>query len=211
MTTPGSGSGDLVGGSYPLSFDLTKLLGAFNSAQGNIAARTNLEWPIGSLQDASASLVSGDLTLVAVPIQFGDEYNYVDVFVGATAASTPTHSWAALYTGTLTTAKLVGTQSADSTTTAIPASTTLTYTLGAAYQANATDSPFGYIYVALGQTGSGVSSLISGTYPTAAQYKLYTNTPKLAATISSAGGTAPSTVTLASTSAIATPPVVVLR
>ena len=204
-------AGDLVGGQYPLTFDITKLLGAVNASQANLAARSNLEWPIGSLQDAAASLVSGDITLVPVPVEYGDEYNYVDVWVGATAASTPTHSFAALYSGVLTTAALVGKQSADSTTTAIPASTTLTYTLGAGYIANPTDSPYGYLYVALAQTGTAVSSLISGTYPTAAQKKWYANMPLLAATIAAAGGVAPATITLASTAAIATPPVVVLR
>lgn len=203
--------GDLVGGSYPLTFDLKKLLGAVNATQGNVAGRSNLQWPIGSLQDAAASLVTGDITLVAVPIEYGDEYSYVDVLVGGTAASTPTHSYAALYSGVLTTAKLVGTQSTDSTTTAIAASTTLTYTLGAGYIANPVDSPYGYLYVALAQTGTTVSSLISGTVPTAAQKAWYTNVPKLAATIAASGGTAPATITLASTAAIATPPVVILR
>jgi len=206
-------SGDLVGGSYPLKYNLTKLLGsaAVNATQANLAARSNLEWPIGSLQDAAASLVTGDITLVAVPVEYGDVITAVDVLVGATAASVPTHSFAALYSGVATTAALVGTQSTDTTTTAIAASTKLTYKLGAPYIVNPTDSPNGFIYVALGQTATTVSSLISGTVPTAAQKAWYTGMPLLAATIAAAGGTAPATITLASTAAIASPPVVVLR
>lgn len=205
-------SGDLVGGSYPLQYPFAKLLGAFNATQGNLAARSNLESGLlGSLQDAAAALVSGSLTLVAVPVEYGDPISVIDVLVGATAASTPTHSWAALYSGVATTAKLVGTQSTDSTTTAIAAAGKLTFKLGATYIANPTDSPTGFIYVAIAQTGTTVSSLISGTVPTAAQKAWYTATPLLAATIAAAGATAPATITLASTAAIATPPVVVLR
>lgn len=204
-------SGDLVGGSYPLKYNLTKLLGAFNATQSNIAARTNLEWPIGSLQDAAASLVTANITLVAVPVEYGDVITAIDVLVGATAAGTPTRSFAALYSGVATTAALVGAQSADTTTTAIPASTTLTYKLGAPYVVNPTDCPNGFIYVALGQTATTVSSLVSGTVPAAAQKVWYPGMPKLAATIAAAGGTAPATIVLASTAAIASPPVVVLR
>lgn len=205
-------SGDLVGGSYPLKYSPTKLLGAFNATQSNLAGRSNLEFGVlGSLQDAAASLVSGDVTLVAVPVEYGDPISLIDVLVGATASSTPTHSWAALYSGVATTAALVGTQSTDTTTTAIPASTRLTFKLGATYIANPTDSPNGFIYVAIAQTASTVSSLVSGTLPTATQKAWYTGVPLLAATIAATGATAPATITLASTAAIATPPVVVLR
>lgn len=202
---------DLVRGQYPLRNSATKLTGAMNATQGNLAARSNLEWPIGSLQDAAAALVTANMTLVAVPVEFGDVYTFVDVLVGATAAGTPTHSWAALYTGTATTATLVGVQAVDGGSAAIAASTRKAFALGAPYEANPTDSPNGYIYVGIGVTATTVPSLVSGTAPTATQQAYYTGQPKFAATIAAAGATAPATVTLASTSAIAVPPVVVLR
>lgn len=204
-------AGDLVGGNYPLHYNPTKLLGAFNATQADLAARSNLEWPIGSLQDAAAALVTGDLTLVAVPVEYGDTITAIDVWVGATAAGTPTHSWAALFSGTATTATRVGVQSADTTTAAIGAGAKHTYTLPSPYLVNTLDSPNGFIYVGIGQTATTVSSLISGTVITAAQKAFYPNMPTLAATISAAGGTAPASITLASTSAVAAVPVVVLR
>ncbi len=205
--------GDTERGSYPSGYPLGARLGlAANAVQANIAARTNLEYGIlGSLQDAAASLVSGDLTYVPVPVEIGDVVTKVTVQVGATAASTPTHSWAALYSGALTTATLLGSQSADGTTTAIAASSQLVFTLGAKYIVGVNDAPYGYILVGLSVTASTVPSLMSGSVPTAIQKAWFTNVPLLGATYSSAlGATAPATITLASASALASPPVVFL-
>jgi hypothetical protein len=203
-------SGDLVAGGYPVIDPFTALGNSVNAAQGNLAARSNLKYGIlGSLQDAAAALTTADMVLVPVPV-CGDEFSTVTVLVGATAASTPTHSWAQLYSGTLTTATALTTQSTDGTTTAIAASTALSFTLGKKYIIQPGDAPFGYIYVGLGLTASTVPSLISGTVPTACQKTWFTNTPLLAANISAAGASAPATVTLASTTAQAAVPVVYL-
>lgn len=204
--------GDTERGSYPSGYPLGARLGlGMNATQGNIAARTNLEYGIlGSLQDGAA-LTSGDLTYVAVPVEVGDEFTKVTVQVGATAASTPTHSWAALYSGALTTAAILGSQSADGLTTAIAASSQLVFTLGAKYIIGVNDAPYGYILVGLSITASTVPSLMSGTVPTAIQKAWFTNVPLLGATYSSSlGATAPATITLASASALASPPVVFL-
>lgn len=205
-------SGDLVSGGYPLTNPFAALGLAANAVQGNIVARSNLQYGIlGSLQDAAAALVTGDLTYVPVPVNIGDVFSTVTVQVGATAASTPTHAWAALYSGVLTTAKILGTQSADSTTTAIAASSQLAFTLGTKYIIQPGDAPFGYILVGLSATASTVPSLMSGTVPTAIQKAWATNVPLIGATYSSAlGATAPASITLASASALATPPVVFL-
>jgi hypothetical protein len=205
-------SGDLVGGGYPLADPFACLGLGVNGAQSNIQARSNLHYGVlGSLQDAAAALVTGDLTYVPVPVNVGDEFSTVTVQVGATAASTPTHSWAALYSGALTTATLLGKQSADGTTTAMPASTKVAFTLASAYIIQPGDAPYGYILVGLSVTGTTMPSLMSGTVPTAVQKAWFTNVPLLGATYSSAlGATAPSTITLASASALASPPVVFL-
>lgn len=205
-------SGDLVGGGYPLTDPFASLGLGVNGSQSNIQARSNLHYGIlGSLQDAAAALVSGDLTYVPVPVNVGDEISTVTVQVGATPGSTPTHSWAALYSGTLTTATLLGKQSTDGTTTAIPASTALAFTLGAKYIVQPGDNPNGFILVGLSVTGSAVPSLVSGTVPTAVQKATFSNMPLLGATYSSAlGAAAPASITLASASALATPPIVYL-
>jgi len=205
-------SGDLVSGGYPLANPFASLGLAANAVQSNIVARSNLQYGIlGSLQDAAAALVSGNLTYVPVPVNVGDAISTVTVQVGATAASTPTHSWAALYSGVLTTAKILGSQSADGATTAIAASSQLAFTLGAKYIIQPADAPYGYILVGISATASTVPSLMSGTVPTAIQKAWSTNVPLIGATYSSAlGATAPASITLASASALATPPVVFL-
>jgi hypothetical protein len=74
-----------------------------------------------------------------------------------------------------------------------------------------TNAPYGFVYVALSLTGT-VCSVISASCAAAAQYAWFTDTPPFfGGTYSSAlGATAPATVTLASVTAIATPPAVFL-
>ena len=206
--------GDLVSGRYPLVASFSKLVGlASNAAQSNLAVRSNKEWfGLADLTDAAASLVSGEMTVVPVPVAVGDQFSTVAVAVGATDASTPTHSWAQLYTGVLTTAKPIGTQSADGTTAAIAASGLFKFTLGSSVIITPDLAPYGYIYVGVSVTGSGVPSLVGGNVATAAQYARFADDPIFAAgTIGSAlGATAPTSITLSSVTAIATVPEVYL-
>ena len=204
--------GDTERGSYPSHYAFGASLGlAPNVAQGNIAARSNLQYGIlGSLQDAAAALVSGSMTVVPVPVEIGDEFTTVTVEVGATAASTPTHAWAQLYSGALTTAVSLATQSVDGGTTVIAASGKLQFTLGAKYIVGLADAPFGYILVGIGATASTVPSLMSGSVPTAVQFKWFPNVPLLGSTIAAAGAAAPASITLSGLSALATPPIVFL-
>jgi hypothetical protein len=209
-------AGDLPGGAYPLSYTFRKLTGlASNGAQSNLGVRSNLEWiGLGDLTDAAASLVTADMTVVAVPVEVGDTFSTVTVLVGNTAAGTPTHQWAQLYTGALTTAKAIGTQSTDATTTAIGAKTAYSFTLGSTVQITTgagSDAPYGYIYVGIGMTATTVPSLVGGNVAANCQYPWFADSPLFfAGTISAAGASAPTSVTLASVSAIATVPAVFL-
>lgn len=205
---------DLVHGSYPLLYSFRKFLGLTgNVTQSNLSLRSNIEFPLfGSVTDAAASLVSGKATVVAVPVDVGDVISKVSIVAGATAESGGSHAWAAIYSGVATTAVLQGAQSADVTgATAIAASAVYAFTLATPVVVTSAIAPNGYIYVAVSVTGT-VPSLSSGAVGTGVQYARATGAPPfLGGTYSSAlGATAPATITLASVTAIATPPEVYL-
>jgi hypothetical protein len=203
-----------VGGTRSTSAFAKATGGQSNASQPNLPVRSNAEPGFvlpgfGNPQDAAAALVSGELTVVAVPVEIGDVYTDIDVLVGATGASTPTHATAALYNAAGT---LVA-ESADGTNTAISASGKLSFALSLPYLANQNDAPNGYLYAAVTITAGTVPSLISGTVATAAQYAAYTNSvPLYAGTIGSAlAGTPPATITIGSVTKQAAVPVVFLR
>ncbi len=205
--------GDLVAGRYGLTAAIQSAIGLpTNAVQSNLPVRTNLEYTgINDLTDAAAALVSGKLTYVPIPVDVGTPISKVSVLVGATAASTPTHSWAALYSGALTTATLLGKQSADGTTAAIAASARFDFTLAEKYIIQPADAPYGYILAAVSVTGTGVPSLASAAVATAVQYAWFTDTPLFGGKSGSAlGAAAPASITLSGAEALATPPAVFL-
>lgn len=184
-----------------------------NGSQANIPYRSNLDYAPGAVLTDGAALATGVATAVAIPVEYGDEINKVTVLVGATPASTPTHSWAALYSAPVAqgTPKLVGTQSTDGATAAIAASGAFVFTLGAGYIANPTDSPQGLLWVAVCVTGTATPTLASFTLATAVAYPWFTNSPAKMGAITSGtalGATAPAT--LATPAAQAVTPVVFL-
>src|SRR5690242_21703503 len=108
---------DLASGRYPESFPLWNLLGQpTNVANSSYPARTNLENPLctGPATDTSLG-TSGVMQAVPIPIDPGTTVTKVSILVGATAASTPTHSFAALYSGTNVAAPPLIVQSTDGT------------------------------------------------------------------------------------------------
>lgn len=200
---------DLIRGRYPATHPLSKLLGAYNATQGNIAIRSNIEWlGIGNLTDGALA-ATGVATAVPIPVEVGDQFTKITILVGGTAASTPTHSAAALYSGIATPA-LVGSQSVDTTTTAIAASAAFVYTLPSPVTVTATNAPYGFIYASLTGTATAVQTAASIGTPTAVGYQWLTNAPLfLAATHgSSLNGTMPATI--ASPAAKAVAPIVFL-
>jgi hypothetical protein len=208
----------LIRGHYPTQNALQSILGQpANSAQGDLPVRTNLEYTgIGGLLDTAASLVSGVMTAVAVPVDAGQLITKVSVLTGATAASTPTHSFAALYSGTTVAAPPLIGQSTDGLTAPIAASARFDFTLTTPQLITSTNAPYGYVWVAISATGTTMPSLVTGPSNAAAcQYAWFTNfaggqTTAAFAITSGSGvnGTAPATLIYASQKLVA--PVVFL-
>jgi hypothetical protein len=203
--------GDTERGRYPGTHPLSKLLATFNGTQGNIALRSNAEWfGLANLSDQSGALASGVQTSVAVPVEYGDVITKINVLVGATAASTPTHSFAALYKGTGAAPALIG-QSTDGVTAAIAASGVFTFTLASPYIVNPTDCPNGFVYASVCVTGTATPSLACVAPATAVSYQWFTGMPLKVCAVthgSAQGATAASTI--ASSSAQANTPIVFL-
>lgn len=162
---------DLVAAGYPLTYWLRKLRGGGQSGQSNISQRSNIELIAGlnGLADTAAALTSGEVTVVAVPVETGDTIKNITARVGATAAVTPTHQWAAVYSsGGL----LLG-QTADKEATAIAASKEVTYTF--ANPVNIIVGPGGntengFVFVALSITAGTVPSLATVSIAAAVGY-----------------------------------------
>lgn len=212
---------DLVGGHYPNYQALQALFGVGNgqggsSAQSNMPYRTNLEFPIfsGALVDTAGSTVPGTGVLAAVPVPVDPGYTVtkVSIMIGATAASTPTHNFAALYSGTTVAAPPFIVQSTDGATAAVAASTRFDFTLSAATTITQAQAPNGFIYVGFSFTSSTTMPSVITTPAGAAacQYRWFANTPLYFSQTagSSLGGTAATTLVNASTLTVA--PVVVI-
>ncbi len=172
--------------------------------------RSNLFVPFLGNMVTGANLATGVATLVAIPVNTGDTISNVTVLsVGAESGGS--HAWAAIYSGVLTTALLLGAQSVDATGAAvIGANAAYTFALATPAVVTAANAPYGYIYVAISVTGT-PPTLVSASCAVAVQYAWYPGTPKLAAQNGSAlVGVAPASFTLASGTAQATVPIVIL-
>ena len=176
---------DLVGAHYPLNGLLDSLIGqARNVAQPNAPIRSNLEYLGigGGLTDTAGatSCPSGIMIVQPIPIDVGTEVSKISVLVGATAASVPTHSFAALYQGTGASPALIG-QSTDGSTAPVAAGARFDFTLTNPYVigSNANDAPNGYVYAAYMFVATTQPSIITnaGTVAAAAQYPWFTNSP----------------------------------
>jgi hypothetical protein len=186
----------LIRGRYPATNPLYKLLGGLSlSAQGNITARSNLDFlGLGNLVDGAIA-ATGVCTSVAVPVEPGDIITNVTVLVGATAEGTGTHAFLALYSGIASPALLA--QTADDTGAAsLAASAAYTKALTTAVQITPTNAPKGFIYATIGVTATTIPTLACVPVAAAVHYQWFTGGPKfLAATHDSAvGATAPATM-----------------
>lgn len=143
---------DLVSGQYPATYEEWLLDG--KPAQ---PYRTSMSRKDITISGASgAQLVSANVYVYPITVQQGDVIGAVNVLVGA-ATATGTHGWAALYSGTGSSATLL-VQSADNTSGFAAAGAqkfTLAtpYTVGAAPGGTGTDGPI-VLGVALYNSGA---------------------------------------------------------
>lgn len=208
---------DLVSGRYGQTNPLQALFGQrADVAQANFPVRSNLELPVfsGPLVDTAGASVaaSGVLVAVPVPVDVGQTVSKISIQVGATAASTPTHNFGALYSGTTVAAPPLIGQSTDGLTAVVAASAQFDFVLTAPTVITAAMAPWGYIW-------AGYSFTVTTTLPSVvtvpcgasgAQYRWSTNSPLYFSQTagSGLGGTAAATLINASTLAVA--PVITL-
>lgn len=193
-----------------------ELLGGLQqSANPGYAARSNLYFPLGAVTDGALA-TTGIGNVVAVPVQLGDVFSTVSVPIGATAAVTPTHQFAAIYSAVSATAasNLLLVQSVDTTTAAIGASALASWTLSAPVTVTLKNAPFGFLYVELAITAGTMPTVASAGTPAGINYQwINTATAKSpivwAGTAGSAlGGTAQANLTGLTAKAVA--PIVIL-
>lgn len=202
----------LTRGRYPATNPFAKMLGLTgNASQGNIAIRSNAEWPaLGNWTDG-AMAATGVGAAVAIPVENGDTFTKVSILVGAAAETTGTHAFAALYSGIAAPALLA--QSADLTgATAVgPVNARFDFTLASAVTVTNATAPGGFIYASIAVTASGtVPTCATASIPTAIGYQWYTAGPLfLSATHGSALGAA-AAATIATPAAKAVAPIVFL-
>ena len=186
----------LVRGGYPVNHAIRKFTGGQpNVQQANLAPRTNQEWLGVAQADTAAALTAGVATAVAVPVEVGDVIQRVTVLVGATAAGTPTNSFAAVYSGVAVPALL--SQSVSGGAVATPAAgAAFTFALSAPVTVTGVNAPNGYLYVSVMVAATTVPSVGSVPIAAALGYKAFANSPLfLAATHGTAlAAAAPSTI-----------------
>jgi len=158
---------DLISGHFPQSPAAWAFLGQpANAYQGNIPGRTNLEWPGCGPVIATGTLVAtGVGAAVAVPVDPGTVISAVTMYVTATAASTPTHSFAAIYAGTGAAPALIA-QTPDLLTAAIAANAPFTFTFATPQLITQALAPKGFIYVSISVTGSTINTVATFSGPT---------------------------------------------
>ena len=167
---------DLVRGRYQVSNPLYSVLGQpSNATQSNLAARSNaVTTGLNALTDGAA-LTTAVATAVAIPVEVGDVVSKVTVVVGATAAGTPTNSFAALYSGVAVPALLA--QSVDGAAAAIAASGAFVFTLATPVLVTAVNAPYGFLYASVMVKATTPPTLASTTVATAVAFKWFTNGP----------------------------------
>ena len=202
---------DLVRGRFHVTDPVWSYLGQpVNATQNDIAYRTNAHvLGLSGLADTGSLVASGVQVSVPIPVEAGDVITKVTFLIGATAASTPTHSFVALYSGVATPALLA--QSADATTGAIAASGAYVQSLQTAQTITTSNAPFGFVYASLCVTGTAVPSVATVAAAAAVGYQWFTNSPvKMVAVSHGSAQGATAAATIASPTALANTPIAFL-
>lgn len=167
---------DLVAASYQLLDPYRKLLGNNGQvSQANKGIRTNLAFfGAGGLTDGALAATEV-ACVVPIPVDAGDLLSKVTILVGATAAGTPTHSFAALYSGVASPALLA--QSKDGGSAAIAKEAPFTFTLESTVEANSTNAPNGFLYAVIVVAASTVPTAAVAATPKAIGYQWYAGGP----------------------------------
>jgi hypothetical protein len=205
----------LVLGRYPVNAAFQVVTaGTAGNYEPNAPFRSNLELTgffFGTQVDTASlgGTTTGVYISTICPVDVGATYSTISILIGANAASTPTHGYAALYSGTTAAAPPLIAQSTDQTTTAIPASARFDYTLSAPATITPAMAPNGYVNVAVVCTSATtVPSCI--TVPVlqiaASGYAWFTGSPlvkNLAQTATAAASTAPAALATTATKSVA--------
>ena len=224
--TPTNATGQVVTLNLPLttsSATINALIGCTEGPElrsflgfGAQPCRSNIELPMysGAMVDTASlgGTTSGVAIAVPVPVDVGMTVTNVSFLVGATAASTPTHGFAALYSGTTVTAPPLIIQATDITTTAIAASARFDFALSSPTVITSAMAPYGFVYAALMSTvTTTVCSAITVPCGAAAgQYRWFTNTPLYFSQTAGSGLTTTAAATLAHASTLTVAPIVFL-
>lgn len=190
---------DLPSGKYGELSAQYSLLGAqTNAVNANVPARSTFEWGVMGMLADNAAAASGAFLYAAVPCDPGTVISNITIWVGNTAASTPTHQAGALYSG-LASAPALLVKGTDTTTAAVAAGAAFTYTVSP-YLVKPADVPFGYLYAGFTMTATAVCTVAGAATAQASNVNIQysTNQPFLAGTSGSAlGGVPAATLSLA--------------
>ena len=182
---------DLTSGKYPDTYEQWMLDG-----QPAQPLRTSMDRR--DILSTGVTMTLATVYVIPVVVQQGDVINFISIGV-KTATATPTHGWAALYTGTGTSATLIA-QSADDTS-GFHGSAALQkfalqsgYTVGAAPGSTGTNGPL-VLGVALYNSGATAGVLDGMSGSSVAGAVLYSGQAPLVSTVAlSATATAPATL-----------------
>jgi hypothetical protein len=202
---------DLVRGRYPVTSPAAKLVGlTANATQGNIAIRSNAEWPaLGNWTDGALA-ATGVGAAVAVPVEVGDTFTKVSLLVGAAAEATGTHAFVALYSGIAVPALLAQSTDLTGATAVGPVNARFDFTLASAVTVTQAIAPGGFIYASIVVTATTVPTVATASIPTAIGYQWYTAAPLFLAATHGSGLTTTAPGTIASPAAKAVAPIVFL-
>lgn len=202
---------DLVDGRYPQFNPFMALLGQLtNVAQGDIPARSNLEYfGAGNLVDGALA-ATGIGCAVPIPVDVGTVISKISILTGATAGGTMTNQFAALYVGSGTAPALIG-QSTDTTSAAIGAKALLGWSLTTPVAITSTHAPNGFVYALIAITATTVPTAATVATPAGINYQWNGTASPLFLSLtagSALAGTAAATIASGAAKAVA--PIVIL-